>query len=211
MVRVKEYFAQCKNRLLNDEEGAVSILSVILLAVVIGFLFFLIFDYGTYMEKRQQLQHFADNAASAVAMQGDTIWYPVDVIKQDCIEEDENGNPRKYNCDYVLEDSRIVFDSENKRKQIEDGIAHQMARKEFHLDSAMKPTSMDPSIKDFRMTVDVLDRIDSDTEIKTEMGTYNVKNPTVVVKVWADVEGPFLKKELEMITVGVFESKERPN
>lgn len=204
---IKDYFKKCKNRMLikGNEKGAISILSVVLLAIIIGFLFFLIFDYSTYIQKKQQLQNFADNAASAIAMQGKTISYPVDVIKKDCI--DEKGYV--YNCDYVLEDSSIIFDNDTKLNEKIDGIAHKIARKEFKLDENFKPTNGDRVVKTFTMEVQILDRINSKTEIRTEIGTYVVNNPTVVVKIWSTIEGPFLKKDLETITVGVFESKKQ--
>lgn len=192
----------------DNEKGAISILTVIAIAAFMAFLFFIIFDYSTYMQKKQQLQHFTDNAAAAIATKSTTLVMDVGFEEVDCVvaglEPGPNGK-----CEIPLQETKIIFDPMTKLIQKENGIAHELARKEFKLTNDMLPTTDDTSIKSFRMEVEIYDGIGELTEIETEIGTYKVSKPTVVVKVWSTVKGPFLGKDLETITVGIFETREQ--
>lgn len=192
----------------NNEKGAISILTVMGIAVFMGFLFFILFDYTTYVQKKQQLQHFTDNAASAIATKSTTLVMDVGFEEVDCaisgLEPNVDGI-----CEVPLQETKIIFDPMTKLIEKENGIAHEIARKEFKLTNDMLPTSQNKDIKTFRMEVEIYDGIGELTEIKTEIGTYKVSKPTVIVKVWATVKGPFLGKDLETITVGIFETTEK--
>lgn len=211
MVKNKNKFVtKVNNRcsIKNNEKGAISILTVMAIAAFMGFLFFIIFDYSTYQQKKQQLQHFSDNAAAAVATKATTLVMDVGFEEVDCaiagLEPGSNGK-----CEIPLQETKIIFDPMTKLIQKENGIAHEIARKEFKLTNDMLPTNQDTNFKSFRMEVEIYDGIGELTEIETEIGTYKVSKPTVVVKVWATVRGPFLGKDLETITVGIFETKEQ--